>query len=553
VQVRELVTRLGFDADTVAAQKYGKAVDDVRRVAQRAAIAMAGISTAATGLVWHFTNASSETLAWSNRLGIATDELQRLQFAASKYQISNKALIDGLKELSLRTDEYAKEGAGEAVEAFERLDLSARELNSVSGDTAELFRLVQSRISGIQNVSERQRIADELFGGEAGEQFTEFLGASGDEIERLGRLAEQTGSVVPRDVLERAREFSRETGTLQATVGGFGKVLAAELLPFYRELVELTQSWLQTNVQLIQQNIRLWVERLAFGVRTIASVVADFVGWVDELVESTIGWDKAIRLVLIGITGLISVKLAAWLWGVVSALSSMKVVLMAIKRIAIVAVITAIALAIEDLIVWIRGGDSALGKWLGSWESFRAKVGSVVNSVLDYIDPLIRQFKAMGDIFVAAFTLDKERVLSGLQDLGKAMVDWASQIGGDIRDAIASALPDWMITVLQKTGGAIQNVASGVRSVQNKIESGVGSAAGAVAPLFTGGAAAGGFTMPSRGSVQVNAKTEATLQVPQGTAEDQRRWLEMQAEKIFGEHWDRQINRALWDFQPVEG
>ncbi len=624
MQVRELVTRLGFDADTVAAQKYGKAVDDVRRVAQRAAIAMAGISTAATGLVWHFTNASSETLAWSNRLGIATDELQRLQFAADKYQISNKALIDGLKELSLRTDEFAKEGAGEAVEAFERLDLSARDLNSVSGDTAELFRLVQSRVANIQNVSERQRIADELFGGEAGEQFTEFLGASGDEIERLGRLAEQTGSVVPRDVLERAREFSRETGTLQATVGGFGKVLAAELLPFYRELVDLTQSWLQGNTMLIRQNIRLWVERLAFGVRTIASVVVDFIGWVDELVESVGGWDRVMRLVAVSIGWVVGMRLASWLRGVAGGMASaagatrlFAGALRLVKRLAFITLL-------EDIVVWINGGDSALGKWIGSWEDFKAKAQDVLSDVKERIADIKRELVAASKVAIGIATADINQIRSGIDDLRKARAETTedaetaaeqrrreyrektgrkllvdkpeqdqqgssmfddiinqasalspanaaaslvdSDFGRGLRSLFTGGAAAGGFTVPTRESGqgatqeaqsnnAIRRMVDGMRGLQGQIGYGMGRLTGGLEPLFAGQPAMSGLqsSTSSRGSVQVNAKTEATLQVPQGTSEDQRRWLEQQAETIFGEHWDRQINKALWDFQPVEG
>ncbi len=79
--VRELVTRLGFDADTGAAKKYDRTLAGVRQTAQRAAVAVGAIGAAATGLVWQFTQASSQTLAWSNRLGVTTRELQRLQFA----------------------------------------------------------------------------------------------------------------------------------------------------------------------------------------------------------------------------------------------------------------------------------------------------------------------------------------------------------------------------------------------------------------------------------------------------------------------------------------
>ena len=544
MQVRELVTRLGFDADTVAAHKYGKAVDDIRRVAQRAAIAMTGVATAATGLIADFTSASTETLAWSKRLGISTDELQRLQFAADKYQITNEALIDGLKELSLRTDEFAKKGAGEAVESFQRLDLSAQDLNSVSGDTAELFRLVQSRIAGIQNVSERQRVADELFGGEAGEQFTEFLGASGDEIERLGRLAEQTGSVVPRDVLERAREFSRETGTLQATVGGFGKVLAAELLPFYRELVDLTQSWLQGNTMLIRQNIRLWVERLAFGVRTIASVVADFIGWVDDLVESVGGWDRVMRLVAVSIGRVVGLRLAGWLRGVAVAMASAEGAtrlfagaLRLIKRLAFITLL-------EDLVVWIQGGDSALGKWIGSWDEFKAKASDALDKVKERVQLIKSEILAVGNILEGLSTGDMKQVQDAIEELRKAR-------RGETEEQETQA-ERRRREYREKTGHRLL-VPTGPEN--GGTSSWIQKAAQWAAPLFTGDAAAGGFHVGGGTSKQVtvNARTEATLQVPQGTAEDQRRWLEMQAEKIFGEHWDRQINKALWDFQPVEG
>jgi len=565
VQVRELVTRLGFDADTVAAQKYGKAIEDVRRVAQRAAVAVSGISTATTALVWHFTDASSETLTWSNRLNIATDELQRLQFTADKYRIGNRALIDGLKELSLRTDEFAKEGAGEAVEAFERLGLSSQQLNAVSNDTAELFRLVRSRIADVQNASTRQRIADELFGGEAGEQFTEFLSASSEEIERLGRLAEQTGSIVPRDVLVRAREFSRETGTLQATVGAFGKVLAAELLPFYRELVGLTQSWLQGNTKLIRQNIRLWVERLAFGVRTIASVVADFIGWVDDLVDSMGGWGQMLRLASVYIGLIIGKKLALWLRGVAAGMTRASAAtklfagaLRLVRRLAFVALL-------EDIFVWINGGNSALGKWIGTWEQFKAKAQDVLDEVKERIADIKRELVAASKVAIGIATADINQIRSGIDELRKARAETTEDAETDTEQRRREYRERTGQKLLVDKPEQDQQGSSILGDLINQASalSPAGAAASladsdfgrGLRSLFTGGAATGGFQAggSSRQSVEVNARTDATLQVPQGTSEDQRRWLEQQAETIFGEHWDRQIQRALWDFQPVEG
>jgi hypothetical protein len=52
--------------------------------------------------------------------------------------------------------------------------------------------------------------------------------------------------------------------------------------------------------------------------------------------------------------------------------------------------------------------------------------------------------------------------------------------------------------------------------------------------------------------INVNARTEAVLQVPPGTSEEQRQALSLQSEEMFRQHWDRELRRALWDFQPVE-
>lgn len=153
-------------------------------------------------------NAQVETQRWADRLGIAVEDLQELQFAAKEYGVTNDALIDGLKELSLRADEFAQVGSGPAAEAFERLGFNQAEINAAKDDTEALFQMVQNRMSNVQSQAARQRIADELFGGQGGEQFTDMLQASQSEMRNLRNEAQETGAVVSEETSRQLEDLS---------------------------------------------------------------------------------------------------------------------------------------------------------------------------------------------------------------------------------------------------------------------------------------------------------------------------------------------------------
>jgi hypothetical protein len=545
MQVRELITRLGFDADTHQANKYDKALASVRRTAMVATTAVAALGAAATTLMSSFVQSSTETLSWARRLGIATDELQRLQFAASRYNVTNDALIDGLKEASLRADEFIKTGAGGGSEAFERLGLSGEELNRVSGDTAQLFELIQRRIQEIDNVAARQRIADEIFGGQAGEQFTEFLAAGRDETERMGRLAEAMGAIVPERSLERARALGQEFNTLKAAFKGIGASVASELLPVFRDIVDTTLEWLAANRKWITSGFvrsLSWLRAVLSGVWEMISGAA---GAVDSFVEKTLGWETALKAIKAIFSTLIAWKISLWIWGIVTAIHGavtavglLRGALILLQRVGILMILTAVAFALEDIYNWIRGGDSLIGKWIGSWTDFRDKVKEVTSDIIDYLQPVIKFLNSFNQILYGVFTLDAGRIIQGLTDMGNQMISWAKGLSVQLRDALLSNLPDWLVSGMGTAAGWAKNAFSFLGKSEGMDP----------APRDFMEQA----RQTSSRRVEVNARTEATLQVPFGTTEQQKTAMEAQVQTIFDRHWDRQIRKALFDYQAVE-
>lgn len=564
MQVRSLVTRLGFDADTQAARNYEGAIKSVAKVARRAAVAVGSISAATTALVVKFSNASSETLAWSNRLGIASSRLQSLGFAAQQYQITNEALTDGLKELSLRTDEFTSTAAGPAQEAFERLGLTVEELNAVSGNTGQLFDLVRGRVADIQDVAARQRIADELFGGQAGEQFAEFLQLSGDELRQLERLANTVGAVVPEEVLERARQFSRESLILRETISGFGNILAAELLPAYREFVMNTQQYLQANADLIKQNVRRFVEGLIFSLRMLLSILGDVASGVGRVVELIGGWERAISLLtaaLVTFAGLKAVRLigkvAGALWRARKAGLLLAGVMTALSKTALIAAFIALVILAEDIIYWLNDQDSVIGRLIGSYDDFKDKVAEVADKFGPDIETMKRQAKGLGDVIAGALTWDGERFISGLQDFMEPVYESGLELGRRLREGFTKGVGGFLSDFFlgEETASGMRQPGEqryeGLQDIPNeeamRLFNQLADQAGPNALVNPPGPVPRGVT-----DRNVNVRADVSLQVPQGTSEEQRAALEQQTKELFDREMDRVIMNSLWDFQVQE-
>ena len=185
-----------------------------------------GASVSIGGVVAALRNASSalaRVRADALQAGLASETFQQLEYAARQSQISVDGLVDGMKELQLRADEFVQTGSGSAKEAFERLGMSQREVQERLKDPADLLQEILKRIHELDKAAQI-RILDEMLGGTAGEQFIRFLDGG---VERLGQLrkeAEDVGYVLSDDLLKDAEkinaEFEKITALLERRMKG---------------------------------------------------------------------------------------------------------------------------------------------------------------------------------------------------------------------------------------------------------------------------------------------------------------------------------------------
>ncbi len=154
----------------------------------------------------------------AKRAGVSAKAFQEWKFVAEQNRIGLDAMVDGLKELNLRADEFVATGKGSAAEAFQRLGYGAEELGRKLTDPSALLLEIIGRLGEMDRAAQI-RIADELFGGSAGERFVELISQGEAGIRSTIDRAHELGVVMSDDLIDKAAELDRRFGEVAATVG----------------------------------------------------------------------------------------------------------------------------------------------------------------------------------------------------------------------------------------------------------------------------------------------------------------------------------------------
>ncbi len=240
----------------------------------------------------------------ARRAGVSAEAFQEWKFVAEQNRIGIDQMVDGLKELNLRADEFVLTGKGSAAEAFQRLGYDAKTVAKELEDPSEMLLEIIGRL-GQMDKAAQIRISDELFGGTAGERFVELLAQGEEGIRRTIDRAHDLGVVLDESVIRKAAEIDRRFTEISNTVGVLLKsaiVSAADsvvdLIDRFRELEDRTSlagiradlDRITTEMQREAETIRQIQESgtfdgLLFTTKTPEELIAEHQALYDALVD----------------------------------------------------------------------------------------------------------------------------------------------------------------------------------------------------------------------------------------------------------------------------
>jgi hypothetical protein len=202
-----------------------------------------GVVTAAAGAIGVLAGAGIERIDQlgdtAQRLGITTDKLSELRYAANLTGSSAEDLDAGLQKMSSNLGDAAVK-SGPVSDALKRLGLDAKTLASESPDVA--FKKISDGMAKIPNSAERASLAMDIF-GKGGIKLLNTLGAGSGELDKLSTEAQKFGLSISQIDHAKIAGAKDEMDRAWAAVEGLGNQLAIQLAPIVSEVAQAFSAW----------------------------------------------------------------------------------------------------------------------------------------------------------------------------------------------------------------------------------------------------------------------------------------------------------------------
>lgn len=335
-----------------AMQDAGKKVSDFGQRLAPVSGAAAAIGGSLLKFGYDAVKNADELNTLSKQTGIATDELQKMQYASELVDVSVEDITGALRKMKTKMDP--------TNETFAKLGVSVTNADGSLRDATDVFYDSLKALSGIQNETERDQVAMELFGKSA-DSLAGIIDDGGKSLQEYGQQAEDLGLILDGDTLDSLNATNDTIDTLKANIAGTMGQIGAQVGTVLAPVLEK----ISTLIGKVTEKLRQLTPEQTETILKIVGVVAAV----------------APAIIVIG-------KLISGIGSVVSVIGTVVGVLGGPLTIAIGAVI---AIGIILYKNWDKIKETALrvkDAVVNAWNNLKSKVGDAIDNVKSKIDTL---------------------------------------------------------------------------------------------------------------------------------------------------------------------
>jgi methyl-accepting chemotaxis protein len=508
--IRELLVKLGVDADKAKLEQFDKALEGVKGTAIGAIKVVAGLA-AGLATLGAAATASAEELAKQARdieqqsrgLGLTTDRYQELSETFKRFDLDTNDVSDALNTLADRSKD-AVDGTKSMVDDFKLLGITVDQLK---GKTPEqLFDVFAEAVSKSTDVTTRNAGVVRTLGDDLGRKLLPALLDGKAGLDGYAKAARDAGLIMSGGALKSAAAYEAESNQLKTTLRGLKQEITLALMPALGRLAKRAREWIEANRPMLQGTIRRAVRSLSDALAVAEALVKKLGGG-----STAQGLERLAKLFASGLGIFATLKAGSALYSVFLLIKSALAIISGVgavavaKIAAIIAIIAVLGLAIEDVITYFRGGDSLLGRLLAraekgggifaklvafirAWgraasltfqvvgkiaQAVFSRLLKVVEPILSFIFSLIGAYwekyaSPVLSLILEVFTALYTKIGDGLEDLLK---NWDEHFGfmGILADELTAGLIDAFKMVFGFISSGFNAVLDKVQAVINKI------------------------------------------------------------------------------------
>ena len=283
------------------AEKAKKAADATKPLSTAAAGALTGMA----GLAVKAGQTADEFNTMAKQSGFSTDTLQKMAYAAD--------LIDVDMETAVGAATKLKKGLDKNEKTLKSMGVATKDMSGNYRDIENIFFETIEALSHIENETERDKVAMDLFGKSA-DELAGYIDDGAQAYKELAAEAQASGKIISEEDLQRANEFNDALDELKATVGTdlmkAGASIGEALLPVLQQMAELITKVTSAfaNLSPETQKVIMVVLALVAALSPVLSIIATISSALPLLIPLIASFSP----VILGVVGVLAVLFAAF-------------------------------------------------------------------------------------------------------------------------------------------------------------------------------------------------------------------------------------------------
>lgn len=271
-------------------QKLGGKITEVGQKLTPVSAAAGGFAAGLVKLGYDAVTGADDLNTLSKQTGISTDNLQKMKYASDLVDVSVEDISGAFTKM--------KKGMAGSSDKFDELGVSVKNADGSMRDSESVFYDTLQALSDIENETERDQAAYEIFGKSA-DQLAGIIDDGGAALKEYGQQAEDLGLIMSGDTLNSLNEINDAIDTSKAQVGAataeLGATVAEALLP----LVEPITQGIQRITELLQ-SLTPEQAQMILGVLAAVAALAPLVMVIGGVISS-IGTVLTLAPVIMGV------------------------------------------------------------------------------------------------------------------------------------------------------------------------------------------------------------------------------------------------------------
>ncbi len=229
------------------------------------ATTVAAASTAIAAIGTKMINFAGDIDDNAQRIGMSTDEYQLWAFAIEKAGGDAQTLAKAVQNISVFTEKLA-EGNGDALLTLQKLGIEYDDF--MEADNAGKLKMIVEALQGIEDQTDKTRIAQEIFGSETAQKLMPLLNEERGSIDKLNEELRKQGLIIDNDLIKAGADLGDQIQFLTKKFQVMGLSIASELFPEISLLID-------------------GISDLASGSKDGAQKIADaFIGIADKIFQA---------------------------------------------------------------------------------------------------------------------------------------------------------------------------------------------------------------------------------------------------------------------------